>query len=149
VRSSQYDVYIDISPDSQYLIFNAIGKGGSDLYRLRLSDNKITNITHSDAYETTPSFSPDGKSIVYASGLPGDTADHIYICDINGYSRRRITNDRYNDGQPSFSPDGKAIVFTRNQRYAVGGLSTSWPGEMDVYIVGTNDSEVKQITHQS
>ncbi|MEO0264888.1 MAG: hypothetical protein ABIM17_06560, partial [candidate division WOR-3 bacterium] len=39
---------------------------GADLYVYRISDGKVIQLTHSrDVFELLPSFSPDGKKVVY------------------------------------------------------------------------------------
>ena len=60
---------------------------------------------------TAPSFSPDGKKIVYTS-WSGPTDSELYIINANGGGRTRVTNNSENDLYPSFSPACKRIVYT-------------------------------------
>jgi Tol biopolymer transport system component len=60
---------------------------------------------------TAPSFSADGKKIVYTS-WSGPTDSELYIINANGGGRTRVTNNSENDLYPSFSPAGKRIVYT-------------------------------------
>src|SRR5947208_2750914 len=57
-----------ISPDGKRLVFNANGKGGSDLYVLDLTTYQVTCLAPTPEYEVSPSFSPDGRSVLYAAG---------------------------------------------------------------------------------
>lgn len=68
-----------------------------------------------------PAFSPDGKTIVYA------TKSGLVIMDVNGSHRHLIPNsDPVGNGQeefPSFAPDGSEIVFDDQS----GGIYTIRP----------------------
>src|SRR5688572_11544119 len=72
------DTTIAVSPTDEAILFNAAGTGGRDIYLLRLADSKVVRVAETPDYEVDPSFSPDGKRIVYAAGVPGDRADHIF-----------------------------------------------------------------------
>jgi Tol biopolymer transport system component len=57
-------------------------------------------------------YSPDGRSVAYASdeGSPGHI--HLWILDLETQGRRQLTDvaDR-NDAHPAFSPDGTVLAF--------------------------------------
>ena len=85
------DVTFDISPNGQLIVFNAIGSGGRDLYLLDVVTNSVRRIAETPHYEVDPSFSPDGKAIVYAAGKRGDRADHIFIRSVDNSDVRQLT----------------------------------------------------------
>jgi WD40 repeat protein len=58
---------------------------------------------------TTPSFSPDGKQVVFA-GLVGGLSD-LFIYDLSSENLKRLTDDPFADLQPVWSPDGQRIAF--------------------------------------
>ncbi|MFO1525669.1 MAG: hypothetical protein U1F16_06825 [Turneriella sp.] len=60
-----------------------------------------------------PSFSPDGKRIVYISYEGAGSAGAVYEIDIASGKRRRFTSGKYLDFYPTYTPDGKSIVLTR------------------------------------
>lgn len=140
------DMTFDISPDGNMLVFNAVGEGGRDLYILELATNIVTRIAATPEYEVAPSFSPDGKSIVYAAGAPGDRADHLFVRSLDGAGPRQLTNADANDAFPRFSPDGSQIVFERDKTYIWGGLAANWGGDEGIYVINLDGTEEQQVT---
>jgi Tol biopolymer transport system component len=86
------DTTIAISPTDDTIVFNAAGTGGRDLYLLTLTDLKVHRVADTPEYEVAPSFSPDGQRIVYAAGVPGDRADHLFTIGIDGTSKTQLTD---------------------------------------------------------
>jgi Tol biopolymer transport system component/predicted negative regulator of RcsB-dependent stress response len=60
-----------------------------------------------------PSFSPDGKKILYVNDNNGDRVSHIYEIDINNGVSRQLTFENAIDLSPCYSTNGKNIIFTR------------------------------------
>lgn len=140
------DTTLAVSSDDEALVFNASGMGGRDLYRLRLKDLAVTRIAETPEYEVTPSISADGQRIVYAAGVPGDRADHLFIMGIDGSAKRQLTNADANDTTPRFSPDGQLIVFARDKTYNWGGLAANWELGGVICVVQVDGSGERQLT---
>ena len=62
----------------------------------------------------SPSWSPDGKRIVFSSVDLGGSND-LYILELSTRSLTRLTNDIYEDRDPAWSPDGKTIIFSSDR----------------------------------
>lgn len=102
------------SADGRWLVFSAKRGTHDDIVILDPASNKeIRRIPVDLSGVTTPSFSPDGKQIVF-SGLDGGESD-LFIVNSDGTGMRRLTHDRYAALHPVFSPDGKQIAFTTDR----------------------------------
>jgi Tol biopolymer transport system component len=140
------DTTIDIAPTDDAILFNATGTGGRDLYLLRINTLNVVRITDSPNYEVTPSFSPDAKRIVYAAGVPGDRADHIFTIGVDGKLPVQLTDRDANDTAPRFSPDGSQIAFARDKTYIWGGLAANWENGGVICVINSDGTGELQLT---
>ena len=60
-----------------------------------------------------PSFSPDGREVVFSAQSGGVT--DLFVYDLPSRRLRRLTDDAYADLQPSWSPDGRHIAFATDR----------------------------------
>ncbi len=80
--------------------------------------------------EVEPRWSPDGKSIVFASNRSADPdlnpdAIDLFVIPAAGGRMRKIDTPFGPKGQPSFSPDGKTLAYYGHAGRAVGWKNTS------------------------
>ena len=59
------------APDNQWIVYASDAAGNADLWKQRLGDPDPIQLTNSDANETQPDWSPDGRSIVFRSERDG------------------------------------------------------------------------------
>ncbi len=79
---------------------------------------RTTQITFSPALDGFPSFSPDGKSVVYSSDQNGSF--ELYVTQLTpGGGELQLTNDGQQNFHPSWSPDGQRIAYYSKKR---GGI---------------------------
>lgn len=118
-----------LSPNGKYATFNAIGK----VKLLELKNDKIKDLTRSKVdFEFEPSFSADGKKIVFSSwNESGYGKLHIWDKGVNWNETLLITSGIYRT--PSFSPDGKRVVYKKE--IEVGKLDTTNQKTEGLYIV--------------
>lgn len=84
--------------------------------------------------EDSPSFSPDGKKIVFVSRRTGNF--ELWICTLDGSKPRQLTNiGGALTGTPRWSPDGRLIVFD------------CWVGaNADIYVINAEGGQPRRIT---
>ncbi|MEO6547822.1 MAG: amidohydrolase, partial [Ferruginibacter sp.] len=117
------------SPDGKMLVFNAVGY----IWKKILPNGKPVRMTSGTDFESEPSFSADGKTLVYVTWNDSATGS-IYKTATNGTGKpQKVTNEKAIFRTPSFSPDGKKIVFSKDAGDNIMGVTyTVNPG---VYIM--------------
>jgi Tol biopolymer transport system component len=72
-------------------------------------DRPLTRVTFGPGLQTDATFSPDGRTIAYASDRGGNF--DIWIQPVSGGQARQLTSSPAQERQPSWSPDGRRLVF--------------------------------------
>lgn len=99
---------------------------------------KVTNI------ETSyPSWSPDGRQLVFQSDRNGNS--DIYISNVDGSGLRRLTDHPAPDLTPVWSPDGTTIVFqsVRDGREHLFRISVDGTGLQQLTTAAANHGHPK------
>ena len=111
---------ISLSPDAKEIAFVLRG----DVYVTSTEYSTTKQITNTPQQERDIHFSPDGRSIVYASERNGlwqiyqtslakkEEKQFAYATDIK---EERLTNSDITSFQPQYSPDGKEVAFLENR----------------------------------
>lgn len=85
----------------------------------------------------TPTASPRGGLVAFASNRGAGTTEAIYVMKVNGNGVKQVTFPTAGeDVQPRFSPDGSQISFMRD----------NGTPDNDLYVVDANGQNLRQLT---
>ncbi|MCB1034780.1 MAG: S9 family peptidase, partial [Acidobacteria bacterium] len=107
----------DVSPDGRWAVLAARhyrlekGEQWSDLWRVDLESGEVRQLTFGEHDDSSPVFSPDGKSLVFVSDRGGD-APQLWAMATDGGGERQLTSFSMGVSDPVFSPDGRYLAVT-------------------------------------
>lgn len=146
VAPDSFDVkmirWATVSPDQRRVVYTSLGK----LWVKDLPGGTPRRVT-SDALnsELFPAWSPDGRSIVYAT-WDDDSLGAIRVVGLDGRNARKITSRMGHYTEPRFSDNGQQIVFGR---VSGDGLRTGYfSGDRGIYTVPAAGGEPRLITEE-
>jgi imidazolonepropionase-like amidohydrolase/Tol biopolymer transport system component len=103
-----------LSPDGKRVAFSAIGK----LWLMDLPGGKPRRLTTAvNVVESSPAWTPDGQSIVYATWVDGLGGD-IHQISAAGGASKNLTMAPAMYSRLNFTPSGSKLVFARAPRFA-------------------------------
>ncbi|MBI3950708.1 MAG: PD40 domain-containing protein [Acidobacteria bacterium] len=144
VAPERFDVkmlrWVEVSPQGDKVVYQALGY----LYIRDLPDGTPRRLTlQTDHFEGYPSFSRDGRWIVYTTWNDVSLGT-IRIVSADGGEGRVITNKPGYSVEPVFTPDGKKVVY----RKVSGGdlFSPNWSRAPGIYWVSAEGGESTLIT---
>jgi Tol biopolymer transport system component len=98
-----------VSPNGRVIAF--IRRG--DIYICNKIGGDLLQLTDTPVVERTPSWSPYGNQLVFATDRRNGVGGDIVSIRGDGSDRERLTVSENVDFSPSYSPSGSKIVFVR------------------------------------
>ncbi len=86
---------------------------------------EITRLTEHPAEDRSPSWSPDGERLLFASDRDGNS--EIYLVNRDGSELTRLTENSTADASPSWAPSGDRFVFESDR----DGTNALWIQELE------------------
>lgn len=136
------------SPDGKYLVYNKtsfyamVTAKGSSTVNFYKREIWMKNLENGENMLLTtgiqPSFSPDGKKIVFSKETDF-LGSNIWIMDTDGGNQIQVTHSERSAYAtcPRFSPDGKKIVFVYKKRDKK---------DCDIYTIDVDGNNLTQLT---
>ena len=129
------------SPDGKTLVFNAVGY----LWKKNLPNGTPKRLTKGTDFESEPSFSPDGKEIIYVTWNDLNLGS-VRKISVNGGNSMQLSTEKGSFRTPSFSPDGKHIVYRKERGNSDQGFT--FAKNAGIYTMNANGSDSKLVTTQ-
>jgi TolB protein len=97
--NGNYNISPRVSPDGKTLAWISQRDGGFSLYAMDLASGQEQRLADG---ATEPSFSPNGKYIMYATKGGGRTA--LAVVSVDGRVKQRLSTQAGNIREPSWGP---------------------------------------------
>jgi Tol biopolymer transport system component len=113
----------------------------SDIWVVSLDGDGLRRVAKgSGPANEHPSWSPDGKKIVYHSGVEDYPSFSLWVVNADGSGNRRLTRGAVRGLWPAWSPDGSHIAFSR----FVPGSDL-----LQIAVMDADGSHLRTLTHQT
>lgn len=155
--SPVYDAEATMSNDGSRIVFTSARDGDLDIYTMKPDGSDVRRITNEVGYDGGPFFSADGKQIVYRAYHPTDAAEiadyqrllkaglvrptklDIFVMNVDGSNKRRVTTLNAASFAPFFHPNGKQIIFSSNAHDPRGR-------NFDLYLINVDGTGLERVT---
>lgn len=116
------------------IVFASGSANDYDLWSLDLGSGDIRQLTTGTHWNDKPSWSPDGRAVVFTSNRKGKGQD-IFCVSAEGGEVTALTDLQRWADSPVFSPDGQRIAFISNEA-----------GNNDVWVMDADGANRTQVT---
>ena len=96
------------SPDGSKIVLKRAGSAEYAIWVMNADGSGLRRLTSQVYDNSDPTFTPDGRHIVFASQR---VVSAIWIMNVDGSNQRRLTPAALRAASPDVSPDGSHVVF--------------------------------------
>jgi Tol biopolymer transport system component len=105
---------------------------GVDLMTIRPDGRGLRKLTQNAGNNGFPSYSPDGKQMVFRSGRKG--VKNLYIMNSDGTGLKQLTEGNWTDTMCDWSPTGEWIVFSSDR-----------DGDFEIWLIRPDGSGLRKV----
>jgi len=103
------------SPDGTKLAMVLSKDGNPDIYVLDLRTRDLKRVTNHFAIDTEPSWTPDGRSLIFTSERGGNSRPQIYQVDLDSGWVERLTFQGTYNSKGVMLPDGSNLLMVHRE----------------------------------
>jgi Tol biopolymer transport system component/uncharacterized RDD family membrane protein YckC len=128
-----------LSPDGTTILFQRQDKPAatSDIWGVQADGSRMRNLTPEPDDEGSPTWSPDGTKVAFASNR--SSASDIFLMNPDGSGIKQLTNNSAIEDDPVFSPDGKQLAFLKE-----GSIAD--PPVLQLWTMNADGTSARQLT---
>jgi Tol biopolymer transport system component len=126
-----------VSPDGEWLTFFTVWPQ-QDIYVIRTDGSEKTKLTDDPYRDRYPSWTPDGKAVVFMSDRSGKY--ELWMIQKDGSGLRQATENSLGYWNPHFSPDaGTVLTYNENGSYLYNSSTAArWSNPIQLPQLPTN-----------
>ena len=143
--------YPSPSGDGTSIVFQSNRTGRFQVYVMKADGGAVRQLTNLGDDQGGPSFSPDGRRILFASWRDDAAGGGCDVCLMNadGGDVRRLTTDGTDNSHPHWSADGSRIIFNSSRTTPQADRGDPKKEQDDIFSMKPDGSDLKQLTHCS
>jgi len=141
--------YPSASGDGASIVFQSNRTGRFQVYVMKADGGAVRQLTNLGDDQGGPSFSPDGRRILFAAwrdDAAGGGCD-VYLMNADGGDIRRLTTDGTDNSHPHWSADGSRIIFNSSRTTPPADRGDPKKELDDIFSMKPDGSDLKQLTH--
>ena len=139
--SSKMIKNVQTSPDETTIVFTSLGH----IYKKDLPDGIPTRITTLTDFEAEPSFSADGKSILFVTWNDEDLGA-IYKVNLDGTLLEKITEEKGIYRTPVYNRSNSQIVYRKES--GNGDQGYDYTKKTGIYIANADGTDAKRVAKE-
>jgi Tol biopolymer transport system component len=103
------------------------------MQEVTLADGIVRTLTEGEVVDRQPSYSPDGRSVVFTSSRSGN--EEIWRMDLETRALTRLTDHPAVDWDPAYMPEGRSVLFSSNRS-----------GNYEIWMADADGAKPRQVT---
>lgn len=144
------------SPAGDKIAFSAgtravvgLAKPSVQIYTVKIDGSELTRLTSEGEINESPSWSPDGKQIVFEGKRDPDRQMKIWVMNADGSNQKMLTGNTGSavfGGGPLWSPDGNKILFSGFSSFN-GTRNCGLVNCAELFVMNADGSNIMPLTN--